>query len=887
MKRKLKNPYLVTGVLAFLILLVVFVGKGIFPFGKNTLIFGDMHDQITAFYYHFYDSFHGNKSLLIDFTTSGGIDFIGILAYYILSPFSFLLLLFPREDIYMAVSIVIALKILTASLTCLYSIRVLWKGKCPFLLSVILALSYAFSGYSLILYQITPWMDAMYLFPLVVVGLKRVLDLEKPYLYIGSLTLSIIFSFYVSYMSLIFIFFLSFVYLFAYKKKEDFKKSILALGLSTILAMGLAMFITLPAVKQVSESSRLGFSLITLLNSKTGPLTDKISYFLPTAFLSVALFLLLLDFKNHKKFLKWYFPCLLFLGIPYIMEPVNKVIHFFSYAFFPNRYGYIMFYFLVLGAGYYFTKEKAKKEMKNSFAIAIMITLFTSAAIFICTVMNYTEFQEGVYELTISKDKYLIFIAIFMSVIAMIGICSIIFLKRSKTIYPYILVITCVHLACNCYLYMGLSNYQEFLHGPYQIMNQIYQYHDQNDFYRLKTSASSLVTNNGMVTDFPNLDHFTSLVNGNNVHFLKQLGYNSHWTKTFSKNGTLFTDSILANQYFLTYGKPEENLYDYVTNFEDYKLFKLKNTLSYGYFTKNVKLDEDMHTFVAQNELYKAITGKEEDLFQIYDDFEASNLKIKKTENGKTHYKIQDSDGTSYLKTTVPVKEKSIVYLELFNSYKNTEDDAFYHHLKIYVNGELFKSSYPIPTNNGCLRIGTFENQDVDITIEFIYDTDFSYVEVGVLNEQTILDFMKSEKVDSTVNYEKNKIHLNVKSNEEGLFMIPVPYSTGYEVFVNDKKESVEEVYGNFLGVHLDSGENKITFVYTPPGLKSGVVISLVSLFLLILLFKMNLYKKILENKILGKVVERIYFCLYILAFFFIYFIPTICFILSYFMFLY
>ena len=125
MKKVFKNPYFVTGSLALLILLVLWIGKGIYPFASNTLIYGDMHDQITAFYYHFYDCFYGSSSLFIDFSTSGGVNFFGILAYYILSPFTFLLLLFKRENLYLAVSIIVALKMITASLTCLYSIRVL------------------------------------------------------------------------------------------------------------------------------------------------------------------------------------------------------------------------------------------------------------------------------------------------------------------------------------------------------------------------------------------------------------------------------------------------------------------------------------------------------------------------------------------------------------------------------------------------------------------------------------------------------------------------------------------------------------------------------------------------------------------------------------------
>ena len=72
----------ILGILSF-----IYIIKGIFPFGNESIIWSDMHEQITAIYYHFYDAIRGNSSLLVDFTSGGGVNFVGILAYYILSPF--------------------------------------------------------------------------------------------------------------------------------------------------------------------------------------------------------------------------------------------------------------------------------------------------------------------------------------------------------------------------------------------------------------------------------------------------------------------------------------------------------------------------------------------------------------------------------------------------------------------------------------------------------------------------------------------------------------------------------------------------------------------------------------------------------------------------------
>lgn len=884
MKRYLKNPYFITILLSVVIFLILFIGKGIFPFGENTLIFGDMHDQITAFYYHFYDAFHENRSLMINFTTSGGINFLGIMAYYILSPFSFLFLLFSREDIYMAVSVVIALKMIVASVTCLYALRYFFKEKLPFLLSVVLALSYAFSGYNLILYQITPWMDAMYLFPLVVVGLKKVLDLEKPYLYIITLMLSFIFSFYVSSIGLLFIFFISFVYIFNCIKKEERKKSITALGITTVLAVGLSMIIILPSFMEILDSSRLGFDLLTLLNSKTGPITDKVSYFLPSAFLIVANLLLFLDYKKHIKFLKWYFPTVLLLGIPYIVEPINKVFHFFSYAFFPNRYGYILFFILTIGASYYFIEASPKKEenSKKRTALAITITLLCSVVAIILTYLNYSMFQEGVYKLTISKDRSLIFFISFVAITVMIGITSIIYSKKNNKMYYYILVISIVHILCNTYLYMGIDSKQEVIKKPYEAMNEISKTYRTGDFYRLKTNTSSLITNNGMVTRYHNLDHFTSLVKGDNLKFLKQLGFSSHWTKTYSKNGTMFSDSLVANKYYLTKAEPNDEWYYGCEEINEYNFCKFKKDLSYGYFTKNIEFNEDTHVFDFQNDIYRAITGKKDNLFEVYKSFKVNNLDVTKNKD-RTSYKIIDNDAVNYLSIDIPVKDRSAVYLEIFNSFNNTDDDAIYKRMKIYVNDMLYKSSYPLPASNGSLYLGTFEEESVNIKVEFIYDTELSYIEVGVMDKEKLFNFIDEEKVDSTVSFEKNNVRVKVNSEKDGLFFIPVTYGEGFSAKVDGKIQKIVSVYDNFLGVELTKGNHEIEFSYVCPGLKIASVISISSLIIMIVLFSKGLYFKLLESSLFTKIIEYIYLGIYFIGFISIYLVPFICFILSYF----
>ena len=117
----MKNKkYFITSFLVLVIFAIIFFAENMFPFGSNSLVWSDMHEQIVPMYYHFYDSVLGDLSLLIDFTSSGGTNFIGVMAYYIMSPISLVLLLFPRNMLLYGTSLVIVLKFLIAALSCLY-----------------------------------------------------------------------------------------------------------------------------------------------------------------------------------------------------------------------------------------------------------------------------------------------------------------------------------------------------------------------------------------------------------------------------------------------------------------------------------------------------------------------------------------------------------------------------------------------------------------------------------------------------------------------------------------------------------------------------------------------------------------------------------------------
>lgn len=884
---KLK-PYLLTGIITLVILGIIFFIKGIYPFGRNSLIWGDMHDQITAFYYHFYDCFKGNQSLLVDFTSGGGVNFLGVMAYYILSPFTFLLLLVKRTDIYLMVSVIIALKIVCSSLTCLFAIKTFYK-KLPNLLSILLAIVYAFSGYSLFMYQITSWIDAMYMLPLIIIGLKKVLDLEKPTFYIVTLALSLIFSFYVTVMVIIFFFLASFIYLLVYKEeKQERKKGILALGISTVFSLLLSLFVVVPSYLQISISSRLDFSLNELLNSKTGPITDKASMFLFGGIMYVGLFFLLKNWKKNKKFLSFYLPVLLIVLIPVLIEPIHKIWHFGSFAFFPYRFGFITMFLLILGACHGFQNlgiiesSTPKRNKIISIVLAFTIAISTFAIMYV----NYYDFQRAIEKLTISVNHTLLLILVLSTVVSIIGCLIILLLNKKLDTFSLLLIsiITFTHISVNTAIYLGIDGEQRMLMSQYEELASMSKTYQENDYYRVKNEASNMIMNSGIVSKYHTLDHYTSLTDRNNLESLKKLGYSSMWVKTFSRGGNLLLDAILANKYIITREEKNSEYYTLKDHFGNLDFYELKKEPSYGYLLdKNDTIFDKENSFIISNSLYQNITGTNNDIFKIINKLALHNIKVKKVGKNRYFEKI-DPDAYAYFEKEISVEGKQTIYLEVFKSLNNNKCYKMYEKFNIYINDKLYVQKAFGENDNGVLNLGTYENEVVNIKIELRDNVELNAITIGIMDNMMYENFIKNEKIDTKVTYDRNQIKVDLEVNEEGkLLFLPINYNKGYHATNNGEKTEIIKAYDNFIGIKLNRGENNIKISFMPTGFIPCLIVSATALIIMIIMLVSNLYFKILDINVLGNIAYYSYVFLYLAIITLVYIGFTIVFIISYF----
>ena len=200
--------YALSALLPMTIMLVVWFFMGSYPFGNKSLMAVDFGQQYISFFGLLKNAvLTGNlSSLTYSFTKSLGGDMIGILAYYLMSPFNIFYILIPFKHYGLAVFLTIWLRYGAIGLSLAHLLIRRYKGaESKRWMIPLFATAYALSG-MLVSYQMNViFYDAMIMLPLVIVYLEQLLDGEAPYPYAFVLGLTVLLQFYMGYMISIFV----------------------------------------------------------------------------------------------------------------------------------------------------------------------------------------------------------------------------------------------------------------------------------------------------------------------------------------------------------------------------------------------------------------------------------------------------------------------------------------------------------------------------------------------------------------------------------------------------------------------------------------------------------------------------------------------------------
>ena len=829
-----KLVWIIPPLIVLCAMLIFYKANGLYPFGENTIAWCDMDQQVIPLLMQFKDILSGKEGFFYSFKNAGGMNFFGVFFFFLSSPFSLLIAFVDKADASSFANLLVMLKMCAVALTA--SIYLARKAPDAPLLNIALSVLYAYSGYTMMYYQNVIWLDIVYLFPLLLMGLELLQDGKKT-LFILALTMSMVVNYYLGYMLVVFLLLYASLWAFMAKDKKFAGNFILSCALSALLSA----VVWLPSLLQYFGSGRT-VSLFQSLASSS--IITPYATALPTVFSVLFLFPFAIGGleKADKKGMHYGILFALTL-VPLIIEPISKMWQTGNYMSFPTRYAFIpIFLCIVLTANCLAKNTQATEEKKENappmYALnALLPVLAVGYCIFaVCYTNANVEVMDQYSQSLWGNDESLQSLWGLYAVGLAVGLV-VFFIHRFQSVKPWavalavaVLALTELYVAPITYMRTPAHEVKDF-QNIVALSGQI----EDDGFYRVKTereySAIDFDVNMMGGIGYNALGHYTSLTRGNYMKAIKQFGYTSYWMEVGNSGGTVLTDALLSVKYQISTNK---------TNFDVAQSdgYGVSPTLAYlplGVITaKDIVKDGENADYSnraqLQKTLYQDFFGNADGV-TVYalNDADTYHLTIRKGDDGK-YLLIPDENKTGLITFRVTAKEKQSLYFDVFDENDNS--------LKQAINGKFTISApsktisrFPAQKQNGLLYLGDYANRTFSVTVSVTEKVALRSLGLVGIEHGALTSAVEQTQ---TLNLQSVKNGLTGSYTAQGgeCVFLSTAYDSGMKLTINGKPARLYQVYDGFTAFYLQAGENEIVLSYTPQGFGVGVALSCVGVIL-------------------------------------------------------
>ena len=823
--------YAIPGLITCAVIVFIYVFKGIWPFGANRIDYFDNMQQVAPLYAHLWDWMHGKASLWFDWYTGFGTNVsMSISAFSMLSPFNLLLYLFPRTLILESISILTLVKMIFMAVA-MYAYINKKYNRLSYNMKVVFSLMYTFCGYT-VLYGscFTPWMDIVALFPLLMLAYENMMQTGKKLFYIIMVAIIFIINYYLGAMSLVYIFLISGAYVLLMSKKEKIKEHAWNLGIGTVAGLGLSCFVLVPVMMQLSGSQRggsgqgivsqyIGWIKSAIISDGQMAAFQRWMMLYGMAFAAAVIIMGLKKFKEEKNTIRYMISLLLISLLPIVVEGINLMWHFGSYNGYTLRNGYIVAFTLITVAAY-FAQRMFEEVTADKKQLVKQLVIFVVAAAVYAVIYNIIPSND------IILAAFILFIAIF--------IAAFIFynkkLKKDGIGFDFntIIAIVAIEVFIGAYSLIGPPKFYEY--EPYQYGDYVQAANEVKDSLDIEESVTdrivnpdiSLNANYPLILRRSAMSSFTAALQRDTQNYSKKLGYSKYFLWLLDSGGTVFTNSLFHVTQAVNVNELDSQMYTAVRSDGDYTLYDANYKLPFAMsVNKNITRQdfsgnwEDLH-----NIFYKALTNDTQDIV-----------------NGMSYTKKESSVIREY---NVRADGKQAVYINIVDvNNRNTDANASWliSSMHIYVNGEAVlvptlgdvkNTAYFTDYNNNLVYLGTFENENFTIRVEYddpwyLKVSEVSFAGLDMDKMQSLVDKHADDYCETSYTSDSLTVKLN-GSGVNNMALIPVVYSDNWNVKVNGKKVKAKSVCGLFTGVDIHAGENVIEMTFEPKGKKAGML---------------------------------------------------------------
>ncbi|MCR5700809.1 MAG: YfhO family protein [Lachnospiraceae bacterium] len=754
------------------------------------------------------------------------------------------------------------------------------------------AIIYCFSGFVLnAAFHQLMFMNAMVYFPLLLMGADRIFNKEKGTgLFSIMVAATLIINFYWSYMMIL----LTVIYcVFVYLDKVELNIKTFVGVLSDFILKGIvgvliSGVVSIPVFYMLHDSGRIKAEVNIPFLYDFRYYLDLFSHFFTTernqstylGFVPVALAgIVVMYIKPGNKMLKIAFA---FLSLLLLFPYFGHVFNGFSYVSNRWTFGYafaVAFVFVKLYPVFLTLKDKEKN-------LLLVVTVLFSLVI----ISNrFTRTEWTVSELC-------------LAILYIFVICRLKESEYNKLFYATGLVIVVGVFLTTTYVYSykegnDLESQRTKLGQTYKCVMEdnpanVVDVKDSDKLYRVEERAALKYRNQFFVKGLSSTSFYYSTSNSAIGCFNKELGVNEPLDYSYSNlDNRMILNALAGVRYYLVKQGDDKYIpYGFVykkskeINGQTYDLYYNNYYLPMAYSYKNAypkKYWDNLNFVQKQKVMMEAAVIDDSPLD---DNIDTSYSEVEYECECGPGVQISDSeitvnyDGGEMILRLLDAIGGSETYLiieglEFTSLPKEYDKERLYTKYKQRIdNNNISKSTVcgiAVEASNGVNKqiVYITPNNEFYCGIDsFLCNVGYSEEAIGEMKltlPQGKFKYKKitvaCQKVDECINniseiksrglknikYKDNMFEAEIAEEQPSYVCVTIPYSSGWKAELDGRQTEITRCNSMWMGLKCDKGKHQIKLRYHTPGMKAGVILSVVGLFLLILLKIKTLITKI------------------------------------------
>ena len=848
---------------AVILMLLVFYCFEMVPFGDVTILRMDLYHQYGPLFAELYERIKQGKSLLYSWNTGLGGSFLGNFFNYLASPLLVVIFLFDHANQPDAIALMVLLKAAFAAAFFTYYLRKS-QGQNTHVTAAFGVL-YAFCGFFIAYYWNVMWIDAMALFPLVMLGLERIIDSRRFLLYALALTVIMISNYYMAMMVCIFsvlYFLVRYFSLYSIGAKIDEKKNKFSLrnsrffaggvtfAFASVLAACLAMFALLPTVfilRTCSATSgsfpqefKIYYNIFDFLANHLASVEPTIrssgTDVLPNVYcgiltvMLVPLYLLSKTVRLREKVAH-----VLLLAVLYFSFNINYANYVWHGFHFPNDLPYrfsFMYSFVLL-----ILASRAICRIREFSGRELMLLGIG--------MMAFIVLAQKLGSKNVGDNTVLISLAFaFLYTVVLAAMRS----PKLRASSVALLLLCCVvseaaiadtdHYSMNQTKTNYAGDYEDFA----DLKSMLDRYHGDT-MYRMELTDLRTRMDPAWY-NYNGLSTFSSMASEKLSNLQSHLGIYGNFINSYTYNPqTPVYNAMTALQYVVkkvdSVGLDNTDLYSQILSNDTFAAYENLYCLPVAFCVSDLVRnwnDTETNPFAVQSDFFRRAAFADGVFNQmtvtnVYCD-NVTEITEEEALDGQIEFsKLQGGTYGSFTVTIAPLRTQNC-YLYVKSSSVDT----------VYVTGDDLNLTQSIDEAY-ILDLGVLEEgEEVDVEIPIKDDSDSGSVKFyfcGLDEEVFRTGFEKLQRgaMDITT-FEETHIEGTVNAEVNQILYTSIPYDEGWRIWVDGKRVPREDylrIGDALLGIRIDEGEHGIVMDYEPIGLSFGACISVCTLVLLAL----------------------------------------------------